>query len=101
MKKTIDDRQLMNTVQKILNRDWDPIEVAEVLNDEYDAYCAPITQILDDIQATEQHLSNYLEEVEREEMSLNTYSEQNLRRRATTTQSLWKLHISTHTLTNT
>ncbi|OTG83600.1 hypothetical protein B9T27_03540 [Acinetobacter sp. ANC 4648] len=84
----------MNTIQKILNRDWDPIEVAEVLNDEYDAYCAPITEILDDTKATPQQLSNYLEEVEREQMSLNTYSEQNKRRRATTTQSLWTLHIS-------
>ncbi|WP_143222600.1 hypothetical protein [Acinetobacter silvestris] len=84
----------MNTVQKILNRDWDPIEVAEVLNDEYDAYCAPITEILDDTKATQEQLSNYLEEVEREQMSLNAYSEQNKRRRATTTQSLWTLHIS-------
>ncbi|OTG65857.1 hypothetical protein B9T28_06555 [Acinetobacter silvestris] len=94
MEKHIDHRHLMNTVQKILNRDWDPIEVAEVLNDEYDAYCAPITEILDDTKATQEQLSNYLEEVEREQMSLNAYSEQNKRRRATTTQSLWTLHIS-------
>ena len=94
MKVHIDQRHLMNEVQKILNREWDPIEVADVLDDEYDCYCAPITQILDDLHTQPDDLFKYLESIEIEQMKLTHQVEQRLTHRTNTVEKLWKLHIS-------
>jgi hypothetical protein len=60
---------IQNRVRDVLNRDWDPIGVAEVVADEYDMYIGQIHSLLAK-SASEEEIAEYLLWVEVERMGL-------------------------------
>jgi hypothetical protein len=60
---------IQNQIREVLNRDWDPIGVANVVDDEYDGYIGRIHSLLSK-QASDKEISDYLLWVEVEQMGL-------------------------------
>ena len=70
---------IQNQVREVLNRDWDPIGVADIVGDEYDGYIGEIHSLLAK-HASEKDISDYLLSVEVERMGLTgTSDDQRLR----------------------
>jgi hypothetical protein len=60
---------IQNQIREVLNRDWDPIGVADVVDDEYDGYIGRIYSLLSK-HASDKDISGYLLWVEVEQMGL-------------------------------
>jgi hypothetical protein len=60
---------IQNQMRAVLNKDWDPIGVADVVDDEYDMYIGEIHSLLVK-DASEQVIADYLLWVELERMGL-------------------------------
>lgn len=60
---------IQNQIRGVLNRDWDPIGVADMVEDEYDMYIGHIHSLLAK-SATKQEIADYLLWVEVERMGL-------------------------------
>lgn len=60
---------IQDQIRVILNRDWDPIGVADIVDDEYDMYIGQIHSLLT-TNASERSISDYLLSVELERMGL-------------------------------
>ena len=70
---------IQNHIRNVLNRDWDPIGVADAVDDEYDMYIGHIHSLLMKA-ASEQEIAEYLLWVERERMGITgTPTSQRLR----------------------
>ena len=70
---------IQTQVRDILNSDWDPIGVADIVGDEYDTYIGHIHSLLAK-RASEEDISDYLLWVEVERMGLTgTSADQRLR----------------------
>jgi len=70
---------IQNQIRPVLNSDWDPIGVAEIVDDEYDMYIGHIHSLLAK-GASEQDITEYLLWVELERMGLmGTATNQRLR----------------------
>ena len=80
---------IQNQIRNVLNSDWDPIGVADIVEDEYDMYIGHIYSLL--IKNTsEQDLAEYLSWVELERMGLTgTPMDQRLR----VAKNLQNLHL--------
>lgn len=73
MNKDINSKQfIMNEIQKILLKEWDPIGVQDIpeAQDEYDAYISSIYEIIQSKQP-ESKLFDYLWQLETEHMGLS------------------------------
>jgi hypothetical protein len=80
---------IQNQIRNVLNSDWDPIGVADIVDDEYDMYIGHIHSLLMK-DASEEDIAEYLLWVELERMELiGTPMDQ--RRRVAT--NLRKLHL--------
>lgn len=60
---------IQNQIRSVLNRDWDPIGVADIVDDEYDMYIGHIHSLLAK-ETSEQNIADYLSWVERQQMGL-------------------------------
>jgi len=60
---------IQNQIRDVLNRDWDPIGVADIVDDEYDSYIGRIHSLLAE-RASDKDISAYLLWVEVERMEL-------------------------------
>ena len=60
---------IQDQIRSVLNADWDPIGVADVVDDEYDDYIGPIYSLLAH-GASEQALAEHLLAIELERMAL-------------------------------
>jgi hypothetical protein len=60
---------IQNQIRNVLNSDWDPIGVADIVDDEYDMYIGQVHSLLAK-DASEQDLAEYLLWVELERMGL-------------------------------
>jgi hypothetical protein len=60
---------IQNQIRKVLNSDWDPIGVADIVGDEYDGYIGDIHSLLTK-HASDKDISAYLLRVEVEWMGL-------------------------------
>jgi hypothetical protein len=60
---------IQNQIREVLNRDWDPIGVANVVSDEYDGYIGRIYSLLSK-HASDKDISDYLLWIEVEQMGL-------------------------------
>ena len=70
---------IQNQMRNVLNSDWDPIGVADIVDDEYDMYIGEIYSLLMK-DANEQDIAEYLLWVEVERMGLTgTSADQRLR----------------------
>jgi hypothetical protein len=80
---------IQNQMRKVLNSDWDPIGVADIVDDEYDMYIGHLHSLL--IKgASEQDIAEYLLWVELERMGLTgTPIEQRVR----VAKNLKNLHL--------
>ncbi|HYL85849.1 MAG TPA: hypothetical protein VE263_16600 [Candidatus Angelobacter sp.] len=58
-----------NQIRSVLNSDWDPIGVTDIVDDEYDMYIGHIYSLLMK-DASEQDISEYLLWIELERMGL-------------------------------
>ena len=62
---------IQNQIRSVLNRDWDPIGVAEMVDDEYDMYIGHIYSLLSK-NSGEQAITDYLSWVEVDRMGLSS-----------------------------
>jgi hypothetical protein len=60
---------IQDQIRAVLNRDWDPIGVADIVDDEYDGYIGHIYSVLA-TDATEQAIADHLLWIELEQMGL-------------------------------
>ena len=60
-------------VKKVLNKHWDPIGVADQVDDEYDSYVGTICHMLMDQQVPESAISHYLYVTATVDMALTPY----------------------------
>ena len=60
---------IQDEIRSILNADWDPIGVSDIVDDEYDAYIGHIYSMLAN-SGSEQAVADYLLSIERDRMSL-------------------------------
>jgi len=60
---------IQDQIRNVLNSDWDPIGVADIVDDEYDEYIGHIHSLLTK-DAGEQNIAEYLSWVELERMGL-------------------------------
>src|ERR1700678_1655812 len=60
---------IQDQIRNVLNGDWDPIGVADVVDDEYDMYIAQVHSLLA-TNSTEQTIADHLLEIERERRGL-------------------------------
>jgi len=80
---------IQNQIRNVLNSDWDPIGVADIVEDEYDMYIGHIHSLLMK-DTSEQDLAEYLSWVELERMGLmGTPMDQRLR----VAKNLQNLHL--------
>jgi hypothetical protein len=72
--------EIQDAIRQVLFRDWDPIGVNDnrSLQDEYDAYIAPVYRILSGSRS-EQELVDFLFQTEGESMGLQCDSAERLR----------------------
>ena len=78
---------IQNQIHDVLNSDWDPIGVADIVGDEYDMYIGHIHSLLAK-HASEKDISDYLLWVEVERMGLTGTSVDQRLRVARSLQSL-------------
>lgn len=78
---------IQNQIRDVLNSDWDPIGVADIVGDEYDMYIGHIHSLLAK-HASEKDISDYLLWVEVERMGLTGTSVDQRLRVARNLQSL-------------
>ena len=78
---------IQNEIRGVLNRDWDPIGVADIVDGEYDMYIGHLHSLLAK-NASEQDLAEYLLWVELERMGLTGTPMDQLLRVAKNLQSL-------------
>ena len=60
---------IQNQIRNVLNSDWDPIGVADAVDDEYDMYIGQIHSLLAK-KSSREYIAEYLLWVERERMGL-------------------------------
>jgi hypothetical protein len=60
---------IQDQIRVVLNGDWDPIGVADIVEDEYDMYIAQIHSLLV-TNSTEQTIADHLVKIEQERMGL-------------------------------
>jgi hypothetical protein len=60
---------IQDIIRAVLNSDWDPIGVADIVDDEYDMYIAQIHSLIA-TGASEQNIADHLSKIERDRMGL-------------------------------
>ncbi len=65
-------RILMDRVRDVINRDWNPIGVSDLPEDEYDGYIGPISSMIQNRSSDEEFLK-YMQWVELEQMGLSRF----------------------------
>jgi len=78
---------IQNQIRSVLNRDWDPIGVAEMVDDEYDMYIGHIYSLLSK-NSGEQAITDYLSWVEVDRMGLSSSPKDRLLQVAASLRSL-------------
>jgi hypothetical protein len=78
---------IQNQIRDVLNSDWEPIGVADVVSDEYDGYIGGIYSLLAK-HASDKDISDYLFWVEVEQMGLTRAPDDHRLRVARNLQSL-------------
>ena len=78
---------IQNQIRSVLNRDWDPIGVAEMVDDEYDMYIGHIYSLLSK-NSGEQAITDYLSWVEVDRIGLSSSPKDRLLRVAASLRSL-------------
>jgi hypothetical protein len=61
--------EIQDQIRVVLNGDWDPIGVADIVDDEYDTYIGQIHSLLAS-NSTEQTIADHLLRIEHEQMGL-------------------------------
>jgi hypothetical protein len=74
----------------VLNAEWDPIDAAQAVDDEYDRYYIPEIQALLESGASAERLAGYLRSIEVECMGLSSSSQDTL---LTVAEKLQKLQL--------
>ncbi len=69
-------RIFMGRVRDVVNREWNPIGVPDLPEDEYDAYIGAIASMIQNRSSDEVFLK-YMKMVELEEMGLNQFNRDN------------------------
>jgi hypothetical protein len=69
---------IQDKVREVLNREWDPIGVAEVVDDEYDIYIEELYRLVKS-NAREQEIADRLHTIEAERMGLRASAAAHLR----------------------
>ena len=70
--------QIQDQVREVLNREWDPIGVAEVVDDEYDDYIEELYRLVKG-EAPEEEIMDRLRSIEVERMELRASAAETLR----------------------
>jgi len=80
---------IQDQIRHVLNSDWDPIGVADIVDDEYDMYIGHIHSLLT-TDTSEQDIAEYLSWVELERMGLTGTP---MRQRLRVARNLKSLHL--------